>query len=408
MMKRVIPVLRSGINQSTKRCFSAIAEIPFDLPEEISELRDSVRRFAAEVVAPWAVKADKDDYFPRDELWTQFGDMGLHGMTVPEEYGGVNMGYLAHTICMEEISRAAGGIGLSYGAHSNLCVNQITLHGSEEQKQKYLPKLCSGEFVGALSMSEPNAGSDVVSMKATAERDGDFFVLNGSKQWCTNSTHADVLIVYAKTGGASSREITAFLVDKDTPGFCVGPKLDKLGMRGSPTAPLYFENCRIPVENVLGQVGKGARVMMKGLNYERLVLAGGPVGIMQAALDIAVPYSFERKQFGKAIGDHQLMQGKIADMYVALQSSRAFLYLCCLGADKGVLDNKTAAGVLLKCSDSCVEVTLEALQCLGGNGYCNEYPTGRLLRDAKLYHIGAGTSEIRRWIVGREIGEMYR
>jgi len=396
---------RKALCLPSRRSLSIIADIPFSLPDEINELREAVRTFAKEEVAPWAEKADKDDYFPRKELWTKFGEMGLHGITVPEEFGGTNMGYLAHSIVMEEISRAAGGIGLSYGAHSNLCVNQLVLHANQEQKEKYLKPLVSGEFVGALSMSEPNAGSDVISMKTTAVQDGDDYILNGGKQWCTNSTEADVVIVYAKTGGASSRELTAFVVEKGTPGFSVGPKLDKLGMRGSPTAPLYFENCRVPAANILGGVGQGAKVLMKGLNYERLVLSGGPVGIMQAALDTAVPYLFERKQFNSYLGRFQLMQGKLADMYVALQSSRAYLYNSAMSCDNGVADNKNCAAVLLMCSENCVKVTLEAIQCLGGNGYCNEYATGRLLRDAKLYDIGAGTNEIRRFIIGRAIGD---
>jgi len=393
------------VNRATLTRQFSVSSIPFQLPEEVNFLREEVRKFAVAELAPWADIADREDYFPRKELWTKFGDMGLFGITISEEYGGTNMGYLAHAICMEELSRVAGGIALSYGAHSNLCMNQLNLHGTEEQKQKYLPKLCSGEFVGSLSMSEANAGSDVVSMKTTAVRDGDDFILNGSKQWCTNATEADVLIVYAKTGGGSSKEITTFLVDKDTPGFSVGPKLDKLGMRGSPTAPLFFDNCRIPASNVLGEVGKGVRVLMSGLNYERLVLAGGPVGIMQACLDVAVPYSFERKQFGQHTGRFQLMQGKLADMYYKLQSSRAYLYLTAMSADNGMADNKNCAAVLLFASENCVQVALESIQCLGGNGYCNDNPTGRFLRDAKLYDIGAGTNEIRRFIIGRALGD---
>jgi len=395
-----------GVLSATRRRFSSsIASVPFALPDEINELREGVRIFAETEVAPWADKADKEDYFPRKELWQKFGEMGLHGLTVSEDYGGLNMGYLAHSIAMEEISRAAGGIGLSYGAHSNLCVNQLNLHGTPAQKEKYLHKLVTGEHVGALSMSEPNAGSDVMSMKTTAEEDGDYFVLNGGKQWCTNSTEADTLIVYAKTGGAKSRKITAFIVEKGFEGFSVGPKLDKFGMRGSPTAPLYFENCRVPKENILGQVNKGSSVLMKGLNYERLVLSGGPIGLMQAALDVTVPYVFERQQFGEHLGRFQLMQGKLADMYVALQSSRAYLYNSAMSCDQGVADNKNCAAVLLFCSENSVKVALEAIQCLGGNGYCNEYPTGRILRDAKLYDIGAGTNEIRRFIIGRAIGD---
>jgi len=405
-MKRATSVKRKAIHAlSSPRRFSSIANIPFHLSDEINELREAVRVFAATEVAPLAEKADRDDYFPREELWTKMGEMGLHGLTVSEDYGGTNMGYLAHAIAMEEMSRAAGGIGLSYGAHSNLCINQIYLHGNEAQKQKYLVPLVTGEYVGALSMSEPNSGSDVMSMKTVATEDGDGWILNGGKQWCTNSTHADVLVVYAKTGDVNSRKLTAFLVEKGTPGFEVGPKLDKLGMRGSPTAPLYFENCRVPKENILGGVGKGAQVLMKGLNYERLVLSGGPVGIMQAALDCAVPYVFERQQFGQYLGRFQMMQAKLADMYVALQSSRAYLYNSAASCDLGIADNKNCAAVLLMCSENAVKVSLEAIQCLGGNGYCNEYPTGRLLRDAKLYDIGAGTNEIRRFIIGRAIGD---
>jgi len=405
MKRSAQSVKRRAIQCLSPRKFSAVANIPFHLPDEINELREAVRVFAAAEVAPLADRADREDYFPRDELWTKMGDMGLHGVTVSEEFGGLGLGYLAHAICMEEISRAAGGIGLSYGAHSNLCINQISLHGTQQQKEKYLTKLVSGEYVGALSMSEPNAGSDVMSMKTVAVEDGDSWVLNGGKQWCTNSTHADVVVVYAKTGDPNSRKLTAFLVEKDMPGFQVGPKLDKLGMRGSPTAPLYFENCRIPKENILGGLGKGAQVLMKGLNYERLVLSGGPVGIMQAALDCAVPYVFERQQFGQYLGRFQMMQAKISDMYVALQSSRAYLYNSAASCDAGIADNKNCAAVLLMCSENAVKVSLEAIQCLGGNGYCNEYPTGRFLRDAKLYDIGAGTNEIRRFIIGRAMGD---
>jgi isovaleryl-CoA dehydrogenase len=358
-----------------------------------------------EQVAPWADQADQKDYFPRKELWKKFGDMGLHGLTVDEAYGGTNMGYLAHAICAEEISRTAGGIGLSYIAHSNLCINQIQLHGTPEQKNKHLPKLVSGIHCGSLSMSEPNAGSDVMSMKTFAKKDGDSFILNGSKQWCTNATESDVFVIYAKSDSENPKKMTAFLVERDTPGFKIGPKLDKIGMRGSPTAPLYFENCRIPEQNVLGSLHGGSEVLMSGLNYERLIIASGPVGIMQSCLDVAIPYCFERKQFGKVLGRFQLMQGKLADMYVSLQSSRAFLYSTAMAADNGNTDNKNCAAVLLHCSENCVKVALEAIQCLGGNGYCNEYPTGRLLRDSKLYDIGAGTNEIRRFIIGRELGD---
>lgn len=382
-----------------------VGKIPFELPDEINTLRDEIRKFSQTEVSPWAEKSDIQDYFPRKELWKKFGEMGLHGLTVDEKYGGSNMGYLAHVVCAEEISRISGGIGLSYVAHSNLCINQIQLHGTPEQKEKYLPKLVTGEHCGSLSMSEPNAGSDVISMKTFADKDNDCFILNGSKQWCTNSTESEIFIVYAKTDRENPRNITAFLVERDTPGFKIGSKLDKIGMRGSPTAPLFFENCRVSNENVLGGLHQGSKVLMSGLNYERLVIASGPVGIMQACLDVAMPYMFERKQFGQHIGRFQLMQGKLADMFVSLQSSRAFLYMSAMAADKGNTDNKNCAAVLLMCSENCVKVSLEAIQCLGGNGYCNEYPTGRFLRDSKLYDIGAGTNEIRRFLIGRQLGD---
>jgi len=382
-----------------------VGKIPFELPDEINTLRDEIRKFSQTEVSPWAEKSDIQDYFPRKELWKKFGEMGLHGLTVDEKYGGSNMGYLAHVVCAEEISRISGGIGLSYVAHSNLCINQIQLHGTPEQKEKYLPKLVTGEHCGSLSMSEPNAGSDVISMKTFADKDNDCFILNGSKQWCTNGTESEIFIVYAKTDRENPRNITAFLVERDTPGFKIGSKLDKIGMRGSPTAPLFFENCRVSNENVLGGLNQGSKVLMSGLNYERLVIASGPVGIMQACLDVAMPYMFERKQFGQHIGRFQLMQGKLADMFVSLQSSRAFLYMSAMAADKGNTDNKNCAAVLLMCSENCVKVSLEAIQCLGGNGYCNEYPTGRFLRDSKLYDIGAGTNEIRRFLIGRQLGD---
>lgn len=402
--KRTSVFCKSFVNQ-VNAIPEVVGNIPFELPDEINILRDEIRKFAQTEISPWAEKADQKDYFPRKELWKKFGEIGLHGLTVDEKYGGSNMGYLAHVVCAEEISRVSGGIGLSYVAHSNLCINQIQLHGTSEQKQKYLPKLVTGENCGSLSMSEPNAGSDVISMKTFAEKDGEFFVLNGSKQWCTNGTESEIFIVYAKTDRDNPRKITAFIVDRDVPGFKIGQKLDKLGMRGSPTAPLFFENCRIPATKILGNLHEGSKVLMSGLNYERLVISSGPIGIMQACLDVAMPYVFERKQFGQHIGRFQLMQGKLADMFIALQSSRAFLYMSAMAADKGNTDNKNCAAVLLMCSENCVKVSLEAIQCLGGNGYCNEYPTGRFLRDSKLYDIGAGTNEIRRFLIGRELGD---
>mgnify|MGYP006196762827 CR=1 FL=1 len=375
----------------------------FGLGETIDMLRDSVYQFSQAELAPRAAQIDRDNEFPMD-MWRKFGDMGLLGMTVEEEYGGTNMGYLAHVVAMEEISRASASVGLSYGAHSNLCVNQIHKNGTHAQKAKYLPKLCSGEHIGALAMSEPNAGSDVVSMKLRAEKRGDRYVLNGNKMWITNGPDADVLVVYAKTDvEAGAKGITAFLVEKGMKGFSTAQKLDKLGMRGSNTCELVFENCEIPAENVLGEVNQGVRVLMSGLNTERLVLSGGPIGLMQAALDITLPYVRERKQFDAAIGTFGLMQGKLADMYTALQSSRAFAYQVARGFDEGQGSRAAAAGCLLHASEAAVQVTLEAIQSLGGNGYINEYPAGRLLRDAKLYEIGAGTSEIRRMLIGREL-----
>jgi len=402
--KKILSFTRSFANQ-INLLPEVVGKIPFELPDEINTLREEIKKFSQIEVSPWAEKSDKEDYFPRKELWKKFGDMGLHGLTVEEKYGGSNMGYLAHVVCAEEISRISAGIGLSYVAHSNLCINQIQLHGTLQQKELYLPKLVSGEHCGSLSMSEPDAGSDVISMKTFGAKDGDYFVLNGSKQWCTNSTESEIFIVYAKTDRENPRKITAFLVERDTPGFKVGSKLDKIGMRGSPTAPLFFENCRIPVKNILGNLHEGSKVLMSGLNYERLVISSGPVGIMQACLDVAMPYLFERKQFGQHIGRFQLMQGKLADMFVSLQSSRAFLYMSAMAADRGNTDNKNCAAVLLMCSENCVKVSLEAIQCLGGNGYCNEYPTGRFLRDSKLYDIGAGTNEIRRFLIGRQLGD---
>jgi len=375
--------------------------------DEVDALREAVRKFADGEIAPLAESVDKDNEFP-NQLWRAFGDMGLLGMTIPEEYGGTGLNYLSHLVVMEEISRASASIGLSYGANSNLCLNNLYLNGSEEQRYKYLPKLCTGEYIGALAMSEPGAGSDVAgSMSCKAEKKGDKWVANGNKMWITNGPDADVLIVYMRTAGpeAGSRCMTAFIVEKSMPGFSTAQKLDKLGMRGSNTCELVFENCEIPEENVLGNVNEGVKVLMSGLNTERMVLSGGPIGIMQATMDICLPYIHERKQFGKPIGLFELMQGKMADMYVALQSTRAFAYRVAEQYDKGNDSRKDAAGLLLFASENAVKVALEGIQTLGGNGYINEFPTGRLLRDAKLYDIGAGTNEIRRMLIGRELFE---
>jgi isovaleryl-CoA dehydrogenase len=375
----------------------------FGLSEELNALRDMVAQFAANEIAPRAAEIDSTNQFPMD-LWRKLGDLGLLGITVEEQYGGSGMGYLAHCIAMEEISRASASVGLSYGAHSNLCVNQIRKNGTEEQKQTYLPKLCSGEHIGALAMSEPGAGSDVVSMTLRADDAGDHYVLNGNKMWITNGPDANVYVIYAKTDPeAGSRGITAFIVERDSPGFSRAQKLDKLGMRGSNTCELVFEDCKVPKSHVLGQVGRGVQVLMSGLDYERAVLSGGPVGIMQACLDVVVPYIHERKQFGQAIGEFQLIQGKIADMYVALSTSRAYLYTVANSLDRGEESRKDAAGVILYTAEKATQMTLDAIQLLGGNGYINDYATGRLLRDAKLYEIGAGTSEIRRMLIGREL-----
>ena len=375
----------------------------FAFDETLTALRDSVRGFAEKEIAPIAAEVDRENAFPMP-LWRKLGDMGLLGITVSEEYGGAGLGYLAHTLVMEEISRASASVGLSYGAHSNLCVNQIYLNGTDAQKATYLPKLVSGEHVGALAMSEPGAGSDVVSMKLRAERQGDHYVLNGNKMWITNGPDANTYVIYAKTDiNAGPRGITAFIVERDTPGFSRAQKLDKLGMRGSNTCELVFEDCKVPVENILGQEGEGVRVLMSGLDYERTVLSGGAIGIMQAALDVVVPYLHERKQFGQAIGEFQLMQGKLADMYVTMNASRAYLYAVAQACDRGETSRKDAAGAILFCAENATKLALDAIQCLGGNGYINDYPTGRLLRDAKLYEIGAGTSEIRRMLIGREL-----
>jgi isovaleryl-CoA dehydrogenase len=377
--------------------------LDFDLGETAEALRDSVRSFAEAEIAPRAADIDRQDDFPAD-LWRKFGDLGLLGITVEEEFGGAGMGYLEHVIALEEISRASASVGLSYGAHSNLCVNQIRRNGTLEQKRKYLPKLISGEHVGALAMSEPGAGSDVVSLRLKAERRGDRYVLNGTKMWITNGPNANIIVVYAKTDAeAGPKGITAFIVETKTKGFQVAQKLDKLGMRGSNTGELVFNECEVPAENVLQAEGKGVNVLMSGLDYERAILAAGPLGIMQAAMDVVVPYVHERKQFGQPIGTFQLMQGKIADMYSTLSACRAYCYAVARACDKGQITRKDAAGVILYCAEKATWMALEAIQCLGGNGYINDYPTGRLLRDAKLYEIGAGTSEIRRMLIGREI-----
>ncbi|WP_019644565.1 isovaleryl-CoA dehydrogenase [Novispirillum itersonii] len=375
----------------------------FDLGDSADMIRDSVRKFSEAEIAPRAADIDRTNQFPMD-LWRKFGELGVLGITVEEEYGGAGLGYLEHVVAMEEISRASASVGLSYGAHSNLCVNQIRRNGTAEQKKRYLPKLISGEHVGALAMSEPGSGSDVVSMKLRAEKKGDRYVLNGNKMWITNGPDADTLVVYAKTDvAAGPKGITAFLIEKGFKGFSTAQKLDKLGMRGSNTCELVFEDCEVPEENVLGAVNGGVRVLMSGLDYERAVLAAGPTGIMMACMDIVVPYIHERKQFGQAIGEFQLMQGKIADMYTTMNACRSYVFTVAKACDRGETTRKDAAGVILYAAEKATWMALEAIQTLGGNGYINEYATGRLLRDAKLYEIGAGTSEIRRMLIGREL-----
>ena len=381
------------------------ATMDFGLGEDIDALRETVRKFALEEIAPKSAEVDRSNEFPM-ELWEMMGNLGLHGITISEEFGGVDMGYLAHCVAVEEISRANAAIGMSYGAHSNLCINQIYRWGNEQQKNKYLPKLISGEHIGSLAMSEPSAGSDVVSMKLKAEKRNDYYLLNGSKMWITNGPDADTLVVYAKTDvSAGPKGITAFLIEKDMQGFSTGKKLDKLGMRGSNTSELIFENCEVPYENVLGEEGKGVNVLMSGLDYERVVLAAGPVGIMAGAMDVVVPYIHEREQFGKPIGTFQLMQGKIADMYTTMNACRSYVYSVARACDEGQTTRKDSAGCILYAAEKATQIALDAIQCLGGNGYINDYPTGRLLRDAKLYEIGAGTSEIRRMLIGRELFE---
>ncbi|HKA43996.1 MAG TPA: isovaleryl-CoA dehydrogenase [Burkholderiales bacterium] len=386
----------------------AYRELTFELGESLDILRASVANFATRAIAPRAAQIDRDNDFPRD-LWPQLGALGLLGITADEEYGGARMGYLAHVVAMEEISRGSAAVGLSYGAHSNLCVNQIQRNGSGAQKRLYLPRLISGEHVGALAMSEPGAGSDVVAMTLRAEKRGSRYTLNGTKMWITNGPDADVLVVYAKTNpAAGARGITAFIVEKGCKGFTATKKLDKLGMRGSNTCELVFDDCDVPEENVLGAEGKGVEVLMSGLDYERAVLAGGPLGIMQGCMDVVLPYLHERKQFDQPIGEFQLMQGKLADMYVTMNACRAYVYAVARACDRGEVTRKDAAGAILYSAERATWMALEAIQCLGGTGYMNDAPTGRLLRDAKLYEIGAGTSEIRRWLIGRELYEETR
>jgi isovaleryl-CoA dehydrogenase len=375
----------------------------FDLGESADMIRESTREFAEGEIAPRAAAIDRDNQFPRD-LWPKMGALGLHGITAPEEYGGLGLGYLQHCVAVEEVSRASASVGLSYGAHSNLCINQIVRNGNDAQKRRYLPKLISGEHVGALAMSEPGAGSDVVSMTTRAEKKGDRYVVNGAKMWITNGPVADALIVYAKTDPAAGpRGISAFLIERGMKGFSHGTKLDKLGMRGSDTSELIFEDCEVPEENLVGQLGRGVNVLMSGLDYERVVLAAGPLGIMQAAMDVVMPYVHQRKQFGQPIGAFQLVQGKLADMYVAMNAARAYVYAVAKACDRGETTREDAAGAILYAAERATQVALDSIQILGGNGYTNDYPVGRLLRDAKLYEIGAGTSEIRRMLIGREL-----
>ena len=377
----------------------------FDLGESADMIRESAQRFAQAEIAPRAAAIDRDNLFPRD-LWPKMGALGLHGITAPEDYGGLGLGYLEHCVAIEEVSRASASVGLSYGAHSNLCVNQIVRNGDEAQKRRYLPRLISGEHVGALAMSEPGAGSDVVSMTTRAEKRGDRFVINGAKMWITNGPVADTLVVYAKTDpAAGARGISAFLVERGMKGFSHGAKLDKVGMRGSDTSELIFQDCEVPQENLLGALGRGVAVLMSGLDYERVVLAAGPLGIMQAAMDVVLPYVHERRQFGAPIGSFQLVQGKLADMYVTMNAARAYVYAVARACDRGETTREDSAGAILYAAERATEVALDAMQLLGGNGYVNDYPTGRLLRDAKLYEIGAGTSEIRRMLIGRELFE---
>jgi isovaleryl-CoA dehydrogenase len=408
LVARDLPVCRLSQTSAQRAIFrhmqnTRLAALDHDLGPEIDMLRTTVRDFAEEKIAPIAAEIDKTDRFPI-ELWPEMGTLGLHGITVEEEYGGAGMGYLAHCVAMEEVSRASASVGLSYGAHSNLCVNQIRRNGNEAQKRKYLPDLISGAHVGALAMSEPDAGSDVVSMRLRADKQGERYILNGSKLWITNGHVADTLVVYAKTRpDAGPRGITAFLIEKGMKGFRPAQKLDKLGMRGSPTSELVFEDCEVPAENVLGAIDEGVRVLMSGLDFERAVLAAGPLGIMQACLDAVIPYIHDRMQFGQAIGEFQLIQGKVADMYTAFSACRAYVYAVARACDRGETTRKDAAGAILYAAEAATRMALDAIQILGGNGYINEFPTGRLLRDAKLYEIGAGTSEIRRMLIGREI-----